>query len=306
MPRYLIYSEGQFGTPASKTGNSVIRYSRRHVAAVLDSRLAGKTRAGRPRLRRRHPGRRHHRRRHRARRRLAARRHRDRRRRTAGTGCAPQSNARSTAGWTSGTACTRSSPTTRSSARSRDSVASTCTTSAGRPTICRSARAACATSTQTVVLAVGSDANIGKMTVMLQLRDAHDASAACARLRADRADRHLHRGLGDLCRCGRRRLHRRRGRGGHARSGEGCTTSCWSKARDRFFIRATRACRSACCTAVCRTRSSRVISRRGRPSATTHWLPIPPLDDVIALHEAIAHPLRPAQDDRRVAEHGRA
>ena len=43
MPRYLIFSEGQFGTPASKTGNSVIRYSGDHVAAVLDSRLAGKT-----------------------------------------------------------------------------------------------------------------------------------------------------------------------------------------------------------------------------------------------------------------------
>jgi uncharacterized NAD-dependent epimerase/dehydratase family protein len=41
MSRYLIYSEGQFGTPASKTGNSVIRYSRAHVVAVLDSRLAG-------------------------------------------------------------------------------------------------------------------------------------------------------------------------------------------------------------------------------------------------------------------------
>jgi uncharacterized NAD-dependent epimerase/dehydratase family protein len=43
MPRYLIFSEGQFGTPASKTGNSVIRYSAPNVAAVLDSRLAGKT-----------------------------------------------------------------------------------------------------------------------------------------------------------------------------------------------------------------------------------------------------------------------
>ena len=43
MPRYLIFSEGQFGTPASKTGNSVIRYSGRQVAAVLDSKLAGKT-----------------------------------------------------------------------------------------------------------------------------------------------------------------------------------------------------------------------------------------------------------------------
>lgn len=43
MPRYLIFSEGQFGTPASKTGNSVIRYSGPQVAAVLDSKLAGKT-----------------------------------------------------------------------------------------------------------------------------------------------------------------------------------------------------------------------------------------------------------------------
>ena len=43
MPRYLIFSEGQFGTPASKTGNSVIRYAGAHVAAVLDSKLAGKT-----------------------------------------------------------------------------------------------------------------------------------------------------------------------------------------------------------------------------------------------------------------------
>jgi uncharacterized NAD-dependent epimerase/dehydratase family protein len=43
MTRYLIYSEGQFGTPASKTGNSVIRYSAPQVAAVLDSRLAGQT-----------------------------------------------------------------------------------------------------------------------------------------------------------------------------------------------------------------------------------------------------------------------
>lgn len=43
MPHHLIFSEGQFGTPASKTANSVIRYSAPSVAAVLDSRLAGKT-----------------------------------------------------------------------------------------------------------------------------------------------------------------------------------------------------------------------------------------------------------------------
>jgi uncharacterized NAD-dependent epimerase/dehydratase family protein len=43
MTRYLVYAEGQFGTPASKTGNSVIRYSADNVAAVLDSKHAGKT-----------------------------------------------------------------------------------------------------------------------------------------------------------------------------------------------------------------------------------------------------------------------
>jgi uncharacterized NAD-dependent epimerase/dehydratase family protein len=45
MPRYLIFSEGQFGTPASKTGNSVIRYSAAKVAAVLDSSQAGRSAA---------------------------------------------------------------------------------------------------------------------------------------------------------------------------------------------------------------------------------------------------------------------
>ena len=43
MTRYLIYSERQFGTPSSKTGNSVIRYSSEHVAAVLDSGQAGRS-----------------------------------------------------------------------------------------------------------------------------------------------------------------------------------------------------------------------------------------------------------------------
>ena len=43
MPRYLIYSEGQFGTPSAKTGHSVIRYSADQVVAVIDSCHAGKT-----------------------------------------------------------------------------------------------------------------------------------------------------------------------------------------------------------------------------------------------------------------------
>jgi uncharacterized NAD-dependent epimerase/dehydratase family protein len=43
MPHHLIFSDEQFGSPASKTANSVIRYAAQNVAAVLDSRLAGKT-----------------------------------------------------------------------------------------------------------------------------------------------------------------------------------------------------------------------------------------------------------------------
>ena len=43
MPRHLIYAQDQFGTPASKTANSVIRYSRHQVAAVLDPHHAGRT-----------------------------------------------------------------------------------------------------------------------------------------------------------------------------------------------------------------------------------------------------------------------
>jgi uncharacterized NAD-dependent epimerase/dehydratase family protein len=43
MPHHLIFSEGQFGSPASKTAQSVIRYSAPNVAAVLDSRSAGRT-----------------------------------------------------------------------------------------------------------------------------------------------------------------------------------------------------------------------------------------------------------------------
>jgi uncharacterized NAD-dependent epimerase/dehydratase family protein len=42
MARYLIHADNQLGTPAAKTAHSVIRYSAGHVAAVLDSAHAGK------------------------------------------------------------------------------------------------------------------------------------------------------------------------------------------------------------------------------------------------------------------------
>lgn len=42
-PRFAVLAEGQFGTLSSKTANSVIRYSGDHVVAVIDSAHAGKT-----------------------------------------------------------------------------------------------------------------------------------------------------------------------------------------------------------------------------------------------------------------------
>jgi uncharacterized NAD-dependent epimerase/dehydratase family protein len=42
-PRYLILAEGQFGPMTSKTANGCIRYSPERVLGVLDSRHAGKT-----------------------------------------------------------------------------------------------------------------------------------------------------------------------------------------------------------------------------------------------------------------------
>jgi uncharacterized NAD-dependent epimerase/dehydratase family protein len=41
MPRYLVYAQDQFGTPSAKTAHSVIRYSASHVAAVLDRKRVG-------------------------------------------------------------------------------------------------------------------------------------------------------------------------------------------------------------------------------------------------------------------------
>jgi uncharacterized NAD-dependent epimerase/dehydratase family protein len=42
-PRYLIVADGDFGPMTSKTANSVVRYQPERVVAVLDRRLAGRT-----------------------------------------------------------------------------------------------------------------------------------------------------------------------------------------------------------------------------------------------------------------------
>ena len=41
--RFLVIAEGQFGPLTSKTANSCIRYTPERVAAVIDSRRAGRT-----------------------------------------------------------------------------------------------------------------------------------------------------------------------------------------------------------------------------------------------------------------------
>ena len=80
----------------------------------------------------------------------------------------------------------------------------------------------------TIVLTVGSDCAIGKMTVSLELDLEARRRGIASRLRPDRADRHRDRGLGDRRRRRRRRLHRRRRRAarrrGRASAGASC---CW-------------------------------------------------------------------------------
>ena len=66
-----------------------------------------------------------------------------------------------------------------------------------------------------IVLTVGSDCAIGKMTVALELDREAKRRGVASRVRADGTDGHRDRGLGDLGRRGRRGLHR--GRRGAAR-----------------------------------------------------------------------------------------
>ena len=70
-----------------------------------------------------------------------------------------------------------------------------------------------------VVLTVGSDCAIGKMTVALELDAEARRRGVAQRVRPDRPDRDRDRGLGDLGRRGRRRLRRRRRRAARARGG---------------------------------------------------------------------------------------
>ena len=168
-------------------------------------------------------------------------------------------------GSTSRTACTSSSPTIPSSRSSRRGTASSCATCAARRPISRRRPARTSHVPGTIVLTVGSDCAIGKMTVSLEL----DREARCARrrvdLRPDRADRDRDRRLGHRGRRRRRRLHRRRGRAARRRGERARGRAALGRGPGRrSSIRSTRASRSASTTAARRICSSSA-TRRARP-----------------------------------------
>ena len=92
----------------------------------------------------------------------------------------------------------------------------------------------------TIVLTVGSDCAIGKMTVSLRARPRGAAARSAVGVRPDRPDGHGDRRLGDRRRRRRGRLHRRRGRTARRRGTRAAAASCsGSRARARCSIRST-------------------------------------------------------------------
>ena len=93
-----------------------------------------------------------------------------------------------------------------------------------------------------IVLTVGSDCAIGKMTVALELDREARRRGLTSRLRADGPDGDRDRRLGDLGGRGRLRLHRRRGRaaGRRGQSSAAARSSGW-KGRARCCTRPIRA-----------------------------------------------------------------
>ena len=124
----------------------------------------------------------------------------------------------------------------------RRGTASSCATSAGRPPGLDCPTGANLEVDAHIVLTVGSDCAIGKMTVSLELDRAARARGPRLGVRADGSDGHRDRGVGDRRRRGRLRLPRRR-RGAARRRGTGAAaaSSSSSRARGRSCIRPTRA-----------------------------------------------------------------
>ena len=211
--RYLILAEGRSRRPALRQDRA-----RRHplrpraVVAILDSRARGGDRRGLPDRRRPSTTRSRFEPDDRARRRRHAGRPLP-----AGVARAAAASA-SPPGSTSRTACTSSSPTTPSWPRSprehgvelrdlRKPPAGPQRPDRREP---RARRA-------TIVLTVGSDCAIGKMTVALELDREARRRGLALRVRPDRPDRDRDRRLGDRRRRGRLRLHRRRRRAARRR-----------------------------------------------------------------------------------------
>ena len=123
----------------------------------------------------------------------------------------------------------------------------------------------------TIVLTVGSDCAIGKMTVSLRARPRGAAARAPLGLRPDGTDGNGDRRLGHRGRRGRGRLRRRRGRAARRRGAQSAAASCsGSRARARSCTRSTPASRSASTTGAFRTCSSsatRPAARRSRAPA---------------------------------------
>ena len=111
-----------------------------------------------------------------------------------------------------------------------------------------------------IVLTVGSDCAIGKMTVSARARPGGTGTRARVALRPDRADGDRDRGLGDLGRCRRGRLHLRRRRAARDRG---------TPARRRAVVgRGTGLARPPCVLG-CHARALPRVAFRTRSSSVT-------------------------------------
>ena len=240
--RLVILTEGQFGAHHAKTAFGVIRYGRDDVVAVLDSTQAGRERRRVP-AGSRHPDRRDARRGARAADRRPTRCSSASRRPAAS--CPPSGGRRSSRRSTAGLDVLSGLHTflgddPEFAAAAADRTASTIVDYRRPPDRMETAVGRRHAPGKRVILTVGTDCAIGKMSVALELRKSAVAAGAVGGLRADRPDRDDDRGLGRRRRPAHQRLHpghrrvaRRAGRGAWA-------TGSSSRARARSTTRRTR------------------------------------------------------------------
>ena len=164
-----------------------------------------------------------------------------------------------------------------------------------------------------IVLTVGSDCAIGKMTVALELDREARAARAEVGLRPDGPDRDRDRRLGDLGRRGRLRLHRRRGRAARRRGrARAAARLLWVEGQGALLHPAYSGVTLGLihgsaphAFVLCHLAGSTEIE--GYPGH-----PLRPLPELVELHERIALPARPAKveaialNTRTSDERGRA